>query len=92
MNEIAKYTAIKENTAVADNPVINMSCAACGNPNIRGYKSGGYLVISCSKCGTSYERPIVEESTDLENACDILNDYEKIRYEVKKSKEDKNDS
>ena len=88
MSEIAKYTAIKENTAVADNPVINMTCIACGNPNIRGYKRGSYLVISCSKCGTSYERPIVEGLTDLENACETLNGYEKIRYEVKKSKEE----
>lgn len=88
MNELSKYTAIKENTAVSDNPVINMACAACGNPNIRGYKRGPYLVISCSKCGTSYERPIVDELTDLENVCDILNNYEKMRYIVKKSKEE----
>lgn len=28
-----------------------------------------------------------EGDADLENACDTLNDYEKLRYKVKKSKE-----
>ena len=62
-----------------------ITCPACGNPNIRGHRNGGYIEISCSKCGTSLERPI-DDATPLENVVDLVNDYERIRYQVEKSK------
>ncbi len=87
MNDIAKYTAIKENTAVADNPVVNVSCAACGSPNVTGRYCSGIWRITCPDCGVFMERPDVSEKTELENEVDILNSYEKLRYQVDKSKE-----
>ena len=64
-----------------------ITCPACGNPDIRGHRNGGYIEISCSKCGTSLERLIVEDVSPLENVVDLVNEYEQIRYKVNKSKE-----
>lgn len=43
--------------------------------------------ITCPDCGVFMERPDVSEKTELENEVDILNSYEKLRYQVDKSKE-----
>lgn len=38
-------------------------------------------------CGVFMERSDVSEKTELENEVNILNSYEKLRYQVDKSKE-----
>ena len=70
--------------------VSNMSkitCAVCGSPNVTGHYSAGMWRITCPDCGVFMERSDVSEKTDLENEVDILNSYEKLRYQVDKSKE-----
>ena len=66
-----------------------ITCAACGNSNVKGHYD--YIkrawIISCPDCGIFMERPDVPEKTELENEVDILNSYEKLRYQVNKSKE-----
>ena len=64
-----------------------ITCPACGNPDIRARKLGYSMEISCSKCGTTLERPIADDATPLENVVDLVNEYEQIRYRVQKSKE-----
>lgn len=69
-----------------------ITCAACNSSNVRGYYDPKTMVwcISCSDCGTSMERPDVSDMTELENEVDILNSYERLRYQVNKSKEERN--
>ena len=81
-NVIDHVTGISDKINVVD----GITCPACGNPNIRGHRNGGYIEISCSKCGTSLERPIADDATPLENVVDLVNEYERIRYQVEKSK------
>lgn len=64
-----------------------ITCAVCGSPNVKGHYSGGMWKITCPDCGVFMERPDVSEKTELENEVDILNSYEKLRYQVDKSKE-----
>jgi len=66
-----------------------ITCAACGSPNVKGhydYRKEAWI-ISCPDCGVFVERPDISEKTELENEVDILNSYEKLRYQVNKSKE-----
>ena len=60
------------------------TCAVCGSSNVKGHFSDGAWEISCSDCGVFMRRPDVSEKTDLENEVDILNSYEKLRYQVNK--------
>lgn len=71
------------------NNMPNITCAACGSPNVKGHfdPRKRAWIISCPDCGVFMERPDVSEKTDLENEVDILNSYEKLRYQVNKSKE-----
>lgn len=68
-------------------PMEKITCAACGSPNVTGHFSGGAWEISCPDCGVFMRRTDIPEKTDLENEVDILNSYEKLRYQVNKSKE-----
>ena len=65
-----------------------ITCAVCGSQNVKGHFSGSSWEISCPDCGVSIERPDIPEDTELENEVDILNSYERIRYQVNKSKEE----
>lgn len=69
-----------------------ITCAACGGGNVRGYYDfrNNTWNISCPDCGVSIERPDIYDDTELENEVDILNSYEKLRYNVNKSKEEAN--
>lgn len=81
-NNLSKFE-----TGVSNMPRI--TCAVCGSPNVTGrYSSGGTWIITCPDCGVFMERPDVSEKTELENEVDILNSYEKLRYQVNKTKED----
>lgn len=79
-NNLSKFE-----TGVSRTPKI--TCAACGSPNVTGHFSGGAWEISCPDCGVFMRRTDIPEKTDLENEVDILNSYEKLRYQVNKSKE-----
>lgn len=81
-NNLSKFE-----TGVSNIPKI--TCAACGGPNVKGYYDyrKEAWIISCPDCGVFMERPDVSEKTELENEVDILNSYEKLRYQVNKSKE-----
>lgn len=79
-NDLSKFE-----TRVSDMPKI--TCAVCGSPNVTGHYSGGMWRITCPDCGVFMERSDVSEKTELENEVNILNSYEKLRYQVDKSKE-----
>lgn len=69
--------------------ILKITCAACGSSNVSGHYDPRKRawIITCHDCGIFMERPDVSEKTDLENEVDILNSYEKLRYQVNKSKE-----
>ena len=70
--------------------ILKITCAACGSSNVSGHYDPRKRawIISCPDCGVSIERPDIPEDTELENEVDILNSYEKLRYQVNKSKEE----
>ena len=74
-------------TQVSNMPKI--TCAACGSPNVRGHYDHIKKTwsINCPDGGVFMERPDVSEKSELENEAAILNSYEKLRYQVNKSKE-----
>jgi transcription elongation factor Elf1 len=67
-----------------------ITCAACGSPNVSGYYNdrSNTWSISCPDCGVSIEMPDNYNVSELENEVNILNFYEKLRYQVNKSKEE----
>lgn len=69
--------------------ILKITCAACGSPNVSGHYDPRKRawIITCHDCGVFMERPDVSEKTELENEVDILNSYEKLRYQVNKTKE-----
>ena len=69
--------------------ILKITCAACGSSNVSGHYDPRKRawIITCHDCGVFMERPDVPEKTDLENEVDILNSYEKLCYQVNKSKE-----
>ena len=70
--------------------ILKITCAACGSSNVSGHYDPRKKAwsITCHDCGVSIERPDIPENTELENEVDILNSYEKLRYQVNKSKEE----
>ena len=65
-------------------PIIK--CPACGSLEITGNynERRDSWSIECSSCGTGME--IQSVGTPLESACELVNRYEKLGYEVKMTK------
>lgn len=57
-------------------------CPACGSPEAKGTIGSSKVTIYCNKCGIEMERPRC--GTELEDACEIINEAEKLRYKVDK--------
>ena len=68
-------------------PII--TCPSCGTSDIKGRFDEGLneWTIECSRCGIEISVP-ANGLTDLEGMCAVVNECEKLKYEVNKTKEE----